>query len=86
MGDMGVEPQVVVELICTLLEPFNEDGVELSSQTDLTSDLHIDSVAIMDLVMLVEDTYDISIPINSLSDMRTVKDLATVVHTIVEAA
>ena len=83
---MGVESQEVVDLICTLLEPFNGDGVELNKLTDLTTDLHIDSVAIMDMLMAIEDTYDISIPINRVSDTRTVEDLAIVVHETIEVA
>ena len=77
---MNVEPQAVIELISELLQPFNGDGVNINKDTDLTSDLHIDSVALMDLLMEIEDTYNISIPINRLGDMRTVDDLASAVR------
>ncbi len=77
---MNVEPQAVIELISELLQPFNGDGVNINKDTDLTSDLHIDSVAVMDLLMEIEDTYNISIPINRLGDMRTVDDLASAVR------
>jgi|TARA_Y100000031_G_C7981108_1_gene274769 acyl carrier protein len=77
---MSVEPKAVVDLICDLLQPFNGDGVNITKDTDLTSDLHIDSVAVMDLLMEIEDTYNIFIPINRLADMRTVNDLASTVH------
>jgi acyl carrier protein len=40
----------------------------------------------MDMLMAIEDTYDISIPINRVSDTRTVEDLAIVVHETIEAA
>ena len=83
---MSVDKQTVVDLICDLVQPFNENGIELSKDTDLTADLSIDSVAIMDLLMTVEDTYDISIPINRLSDMRTISDLAKVVHETIEVS
>lgn len=77
---MNVEPQAVTDTIFTLLRPFNEDGVEITKETDITSDLHIDSVAVMDLLMTIEDTYNITIPINRLGDMRTVGDLAAAVQ------
>ncbi|NQV19993.1 MAG: acyl carrier protein [Rhodospirillales bacterium] len=77
---MNVEPQAVTDTIFTLLLPFNEDGVEITKETDITSDLHIDSVAVMDLLMTIEDTYNITIPINRLGDMRTVGDLAAAVQ------
>jgi acyl carrier protein len=83
---MSVEPQAVLDTILELLQPFNEDGVEIGGATDITADLHIDSVAIMDLLMTVEDTYNISIPINRLGDMHTVNDLAVVVHDTIKSS
>lgn len=77
---MSVESKAVIELICGLLQPFNGDGINIDKDTDLTSDLHIDSVAVMDVLMEIEDTYNISIPINRLADMRTVDDLASTVR------
>ena len=32
----------------TLLEPFNTNGTVLSAQTDISTDLNIDSVTVMD--------------------------------------
>lgn len=77
---MNVEPQAVTDTIFNLLQPFNKDAVEITKETDITSDLHIDSVAVMDLLMTIEDTYNITIPINRLGDMRTVGDLAAAVR------
>ena len=65
--------------ICKLLEPFNGNGVPLSPKTDISADLNIDSVTVMDFVMEVEDHFDIEIPLNVLSETRTVEDLAKVV-------
>ena len=66
--------------ICKLLEPFNTNGAALSAETDISSDLNIDSVTVMDFVMEVEDHFDIEIPLNVLSETRTVADLAKVVE------
>ena len=66
--------------ICKLLEPFNSNGTVLSAQTDISTDLNIDSVTVMDFVMEVEDHFDIEIPLNVLSETRTVSDLAKVVE------
>lgn len=68
-----------VSQIITLLEPFNSDGAVLSATTDISTDLNIDSVTVMDFVMEVEDHFDIEIPLNILSETRTVADLAGVV-------
>ncbi len=69
-----------VAQICTLLAPFNSNGTVLSASTDISSDLNIDSVTVMDFVMEVEDHFDIEIPLNILSETRTVADLARVVE------
>ncbi len=71
--------QTTVEQICKLLEPFNSDGKALSVDTDISADLNIDSVAVMDFVMEVEDHFDIEIPLNVVSETRSIGDLAAVV-------
>ena len=42
----------------------------------LTSDVGLDSVQIMDLVMEIEDRLDISIPVEVLAETRTLNELA----------
>lgn len=66
--------------LCTLLEPFNSQGVVLGPQTDISTDLNIDSVTVMDFVMEVEDHFDIEVPLNVLSEIRTIAELAKVVE------
>lgn len=65
--------------ICTLLEPFNTNGTKLTADTDISTDLNIDSVTVMDFVMEVEDHFDIEIPLNLLSETRSIGDLAKIV-------
>ena len=43
---------------------------------DLLADLDLDSLQVMNLLLQIEDRYDISIPVNILPDVKTVKDLA----------
>jgi acyl carrier protein len=69
-----------IDRICKLLAPFNTNGTALSAATDISADLNIDSVTVMDFVMEVEDHFDIEIPLNVLSETRTVEDLARVVE------
>ncbi len=72
--------------ICELLEPFNTNGTRLKSETDIATDLNIDSVTVMDFVMEVEDRFDIEIPLNLLSETRTIAELAQVVEARVKKA
>jgi acyl carrier protein len=69
----------IVPQLLTLLAPFNTTGLELKPDTDISTDLNIDSVTVMDFVMEVEDHFDIEIPLNVLAETRTVADLAKVV-------
>jgi acyl carrier protein len=58
------------------IRPFATDGLELEEHTDLVNDLDLDSMKVMNLVRAVEDSFDISIPLNILPNVRTVKDFA----------
>jgi acyl carrier protein len=69
-----------IEQICKLLEPFNSNGTKLAPETDISTDLNIDSVTVMDFVMEVEDHFNIEVPLNVLSEIRTIADLAKVVE------
>ena len=62
-----------------MLAGVNKASVPITAGTDFNADLNIDSVAVMDFVLMVEDKYDISIPINMLGEVRTVGEFADVV-------
>lgn len=82
---IAADSQALLDGIREQLAPYNKSGIELTEATDINADLNIDSVAILDLLMTIEDAYDISIPINRLADVRTVGDLTTTVWEIIEA-
>lgn len=76
----------IEQQISELLKKFNTAGILLSATTDISTDLNIDSVTVMDFVMEVEDHFDIEIPLNVLSETRTIADLAKVVEARVKKA
>ncbi len=71
--------------ILPLLGRYNAAGKAIRPETDLAADLNIDSVAAMDLIMELEERFDIDIPINLVSDMATVADLAAVAERQIKA-
>ena len=71
--------QKLISEISEMLSGLNKAGIEISADTDFNADLNVDSVAVMDFVLMVEDKYDISIPINLLSEVSTVGQFAQVV-------
>ncbi len=76
------DDDLVFRKICSLLDPLNHQNVKLTRDTDLVADLEIDSVSVLDIVMDVEDTYDISIPVNTISETRTIGELVDAIHEI----
>lgn len=83
---MTVDNEDVFAALCVLLEPLNAENIELKRTTDISADLNIDSVSVMDFIMEIEDKYDIDIPLNSLSDIRTLDELTDLVETRIKGA
>ncbi len=63
------------EKIVAILRPLAKKEVEIKADTDLMDDLSLDSLEIMEVLLEIEDTYDLSVPVNILSDIRTVSDV-----------
>ena len=82
---MDQNDQSTFDAIAELLAPFNSNNIELKPETDIARELNIDSVAVMDFVMEVEDRFDIDIPLNVLSETHTITDLIKVVKERTEA-
>ncbi|MSO73071.1 MAG: acyl carrier protein [Rhodospirillaceae bacterium] len=74
--------QTLASLI-DILKPFNKTGANLKAETSFTEDLNFDSLVVMEFVAVVEDVFDISIPLNILPDVATVRDLAVAIEKIV---
>ncbi len=67
----------VVAEICQHLAPFKaHEGQSITAATVISKDLTVDSLAVMDMVMELEDRFDISIPMNLVVEIRTVGELA----------
>jgi acyl carrier protein len=67
--------ELVVKL-CDIMRPFNKEGIDLNEETDLAADLGLDSLKVVELLLAVEDSFDISVPLNILPNVRTIKDFA----------
>ena len=68
-------PEVMSE-ICHHLAPYQTGEKPITGGTVIAKDLAIDSLAIMDMVMELEDRFDISIPMNVVAEIHTVDELA----------
>jgi len=66
--------ETILEQIYELLDPLVEEDIEIQEVSDFVTDLGFDSLKVMKLLEKVEDHYDISIPLNILPDIQTIKD------------
>lgn len=76
----------IMKLLCDRLEGVSKSNVQITSETNIISQLSIDSIKLLNLIMEIEDTFDISIPINALADVQTVRELADLVYKIKSAS
>ena len=75
-----VSRELLFEQVAALLDRYNTNSIVLAGSTNLNADLNIDSVAAMDVIMEIEDKFEIDIPINFISDVETVDDLVDLVQ------
>jgi acyl carrier protein len=71
------------ELLASYLEASNHPELErhgaITGDTNLVSDFTLDSFQVMEFMMELEESFDIMIDVNSLSNSHTVRDLAAIV-------
>ena len=84
MGEMQ-DYEEILKRVCELLVPFVEQGTAILEDSDFVADLNFDSLKVMKLVEQVEDEYDISIPLNILPDVQTVRDFAQQLQKLVNS-
>ena len=80
---MGAYEDILNQLF-EIIKPSVKDGRQLEEDTDLVADLGLDSLKVMTLVEEVEDKFDISIPLNILANVRTIKDFALQLQQLTE--
>ena len=61
-------------------------SVQVTADTDIVRDLDVDSLALMNIVMELEDKFDVSIPLDRLAPVRTAGDLAALLRELSEKA
>ena len=75
-----------MQLLCDRLSGLTNSDAQITPETNMISQLSIDSIKLLNLIMEIEDTFDVSIPINALTDIHTVRELADLVHKIKSAS
>ena len=63
-----------------LSEQFDVDVNELTENTNIETDLGADSVEVIDLLMSLEDEFQLEIPDEAIDEIRTVADLVAYIE------
>lgn len=58
-----------------LATQFDKELDEITMDTDIQEDFNADSIDIVDLLMAIEDDFDIAIPDEDVANMKKVGDL-----------
>lgn len=78
--------ETVGSQIIEVLSSMISSGVPVSGGTRIARDLGLDSVAIMDFVMELEERFDILIPLDQIADVETIHDLTKAIEAIMKDA
>ena len=76
------EPHVEAQIIKTLTARLPA-GAEVSAETRIAEGLGLDSVAILDFIMDLEDRFDISIPLDHIAQVQTVAELSRAIEQLI---
>lgn len=66
---------ILEKLIALLAEQLDAEAGEITEETDIIDDLGADSLDVVDLVMSLEDEFDLEIPDEDIENIRTVGEL-----------
>lgn len=72
----------IIETLKTIIEPYSEDAAALAhidENTDFIKDLKINSANLVDIVLDVEEKFNIEIDNDSMAKMLTVKATAEII-------
>ena len=60
-------------------------GVHVTAETQIVQGLGLDSVAILDFIMDLEDRFDISIPLDRVAEVQTIAELGRAIEALKRA-
>jgi len=72
----------ICDTVFGMLRAKLEKPVILTDSTSIVNELGLDSVAVMDFVMEIEDRLDISVPLDRIAEVETLGDLIATVRTL----
>ncbi len=69
----------VMREIRNYLTPYQAGGRPITGETVISDGVNVDSLTVMDMIMELEDRFDVSIPMSQVAEVRTIDQLAQTV-------
>ena len=73
-------PDDILQIVTAELQGMTSRPV--TPQTEIMRDLGLDSLAVMNFVMTLEERFDLSIPMDRIAEVETVADLSDTIHAL----
>lgn len=80
VAQMELVTDLTVRQIGRTASVVMQRSVEVTPESDIVRDLGVDSLTLMNIVMELEDVFELSIPLDRLADVETVGDLAGLIN------
>ncbi len=71
---------VMKKVAALLAAQFEVNASSISADTDFVEDLNADSLDVVDMLMTLEDEFDVEIPDEEVENIRTVGDLVSFIE------
>ena len=71
---------VLEKVKAILAEQFDVDEDKITADTDLQEDLGADSLDVVDLIMSIEDEFDVEVPDEEIENIKTVGALVSYIE------
>jgi len=84
VGTLILVADEVFSAVVAALDPYRKGATAISEGTVISEDLNLDSAAMMDLMMELEDRFDVTIPLNLMPEIRTVGDFVATIRKLRE--
>jgi acyl carrier protein len=66
----------VIRDLAAELAATHPKASQVNAETRIAEDLEMDSLAVMNFIMAIEDKYDLSISVDEMAEVRTIGELA----------
>lgn len=83
---METSVEHIRQVVFDVLRASPNHPAALSDATSIVTDLGLDSVAVMDFVMEIEDRLDITVPLDKIAEIETLGDLIEALTALKAAA